>query len=225
MATQRLPGPLTAETDSYNPCGDGVGTTVAHPGPIGLSDESTELHSGKTVVRVTKDWTDPPAVDFTYEPEITASTLKAVLIELKKLPSWGKGGGSVKGTGENGDVQANSPDRKRYTIALVGKFITQLPKWMNYGDATTAQKQSWDNMMAELMKHEAEHVRIAHKFANKLVRDLTGIDVMKAAQTVADSQTATKTAQDDFDSPKKTDHGQKAWGKFKKVFLDTSVDP
>lgn len=225
MATKRTPGPLTSEPDSHDQATFRSGSASAMSGPVGLYDDSTELNSGKRVTRVTKDWTDPPAVNRTDSTKITATTLKAVLVELNKLPLWGTGGGNITGTGEDGEIMALPIGNDRYSIELVGKFFTTLPKWMNYGSATEAQKKSWDNMIHTLKEHEDEHVRIAHTSANKLVRELTGIDVMNAAQKVADNKAETKAAQVDFDSEEKTDHGRKAWGRFKVVFLDTSVDP
>ena len=78
-------------------------------------------------------------------------------------------------------------------------------------------------MIANLKIHEEEHVAIAYRGAEKLVKDLTGLDVDLAAQKVADNQTDGQNKQDDFDT--KTDHGNQAHGKFPKVVLDTSADP
>jgi predicted secreted Zn-dependent protease len=80
-------------------------------------------------------------------------------------------------------------------------------------------------MIAKLRKHENEHVQIAYRNAQKLVKKLTNLPVEQAGQAVADSQQAGQDAQDDFDSAGKTDHGNNAFGGFPKVELDTSADP
>jgi predicted secreted Zn-dependent protease len=100
-----------------------------------------------------------------------------------------------------------------------------LPDWSGYSSATPAQKQSWDNMITALRQHEQEHVNIAYRNAQKLVKTLTNLPVDQAAQKVADSQQAGQDAQDDFDSTSKTDHGKNQWGAFPKVELDVSADP
>jgi hypothetical protein len=193
--------------------------------PIGAnSDGATEQGTSKKIVKVTKDWSDPPTVTPQFTPEISGKTLKAVLAELEKLEEWGTGGGNVGGTRKDGQIEAKpSDDGKGYTVALKGKFFITLPKWTEYSTATDAQKKSWDAMIANLKTHEEEHVAIAYRGAEKLVKDLTGLDVDLAAQKVADNETETQDKQDDFDT--KTDHGNTAYGKFPKVVLDTSADP
>jgi hypothetical protein len=121
--------------------------------------------------------------------EVSGATLKAVLVELQKLPEWGTGGGNLGGTGEGGEITASTTNGKSYTIEIHGEFFMTLPKWTEYDAATPAQKASWDTMLAALRKHEEEHVAIAHRNANALVKALKGSDVMLAAQKVADSQT------------------------------------
>jgi hypothetical protein len=193
--------------------------------PIGAdSGEAIEMSGGKKIVKVTKDWSDPPAVTPKFTPEISGKTLKAVLAKLEKLDEWGTGGGNLDGTGKDGQIEAKpSDDGKGYTIALKGKFFLTLPKWTEYSTATDAQKKSWDAMIANLKIHEEEHVAIAYRGAEKLIKDLTGLDVSLAAQKVADAQTDGQNKQDDFDT--KTDHGKQVHGKFPKVVLDTSADP
>ena len=195
--------------------------------PVGVDDdEPIELGTTRKVSKVTKDWADPPSVTPTLTPEVSGSTLAAVLVELQKLPEWGTGGGDVSGTGANGEIQAEpSDDGKSYTIALKGKFFLTLVKWKEYDTRSVGQKKAWDDMIALLKAHEQEHVAIAHRGANKLVQTLTGLDVTLAAQKVADSATATQKQQDDFDSTAQTDHGKNDFGNFKKVVLDTSADP
>ncbi len=80
-------------------------------------------------------------------------------------------------------------------------------------------------MFANLKKHEEEHVAIAYRGANKLLKTLTGLDVMLAPQKIADANANIQTDQDDFDSEAKTGHGKNDFQGFKKVFLDTTADP
>jgi len=80
-------------------------------------------------------------------------------------------------------------------------------------------------MIGKLRKHEQEHVNIAYRNAQKLVKTLTNLAVEQAGQKIADSQQAGQDAQDDFDSAAKTDHGNNDFGGFPKVELDTSADP
>ena len=227
MAGERTQGPLQRDPFAADPSPIAATRGLATAGPAGLdTDDAVELDTAKKISKVTKDWTDPPAVSTTFTPEISGKTLKDVLAELQKLPEWGTGGGDVSGTGTNGEIQAEpSDDGKSYTVALKGKFFITLPKWKEYGQATDAQKKAWDDMIADLKKHEEEHAAIAYRGANKLVKALTGLPATLAAQKVADASAATQSDQDDFDSTAKTDHGKKDFGNFKKVVLDTSADP
>jgi hypothetical protein len=201
--------------------------TFGSAAPVGVEDEEPiELGTAKKISKVTKDWSDPPTVTPTLTPEVSGSSLAAVLVELQKLSEWGTGGGNLKGTGENDTLKAEpSDDGKSYTIALKGDFFMTLVKWKEYDTMTAAQKKAWDDMIVLLTAHEKEHVAIAYRGAEKLIKTLTGLDVTLAAQKVADSQTATQADQDDFDSTAKTDHGKNDFGAFKKVVLDTSADP
>jgi predicted secreted Zn-dependent protease len=234
MAGVRIPVPLGLDLGAANTAALTTPRSSATPGPAGLdpADDAEELGTDKKIVKVTKDWTDPPTVPPTFY-EVSGKTLKDVLTELQKRPDdWGEGGGFVTGTG---DPKANPPkeeiwleptdDGKGYTVALKGKFVLQLPKWKEYDKATAAQKKAWDDMLANLKKHEEEHVAISYRDAEKLVKALSGLPAKLAAQKVADSNTAIQTDQDDFDSAAKTDHGRKDFGTFKKVELDTSADP
>ncbi|MCC6126115.1 MAG: DUF922 domain-containing protein [Pirellulales bacterium] len=195
--------------------------------PIGVDmEEPVELGATKKISKVTKDWADPPVVTPTLTPEVSGSSLKAVLVELQKLTEWGSGGGKLKGTGPNGEMQAEpSEDGKSYTVAIKGEFILTLVKWKEYGTMTAPQKKAWDDMIALLTAHEREHVAIAYRNAEKLIKTLKGLDVMLAPQKVADANTAGQADQDDFDSAAKTDHGKNDYLTFKKVVLDTSADP
>ena len=201
--------------------------TFGNASPTGVdTEEPIELGTNKKISKVTKDWSDPPSVTPTLTPEVSGSSLKAVLVELQKLTEWGSGGGTIEGTGTNNQLQAEpSDDGKSYTVALHGNFILTLVKWKEYDTMTTEQKKAWDDMIVLLTKHEREHVAIAYRGAQKLIKTLTGLDVTLATQKVADSNTATQADQDDFDSTAKTDHGANDFGTFKKVFLDTTADP
>ena len=234
MAGARAPFPLGLDLGAANASALTTPRSSATPGPVGLdpADDAEELGTDKKIVKVTKDWTDPPTVPPTFY-EVSGKTLKDVLTELQKRPDdWGEGGGEITGAG---DPKANPPteeiwleptgDGKGYTVALKGKFKLELPKWKEYDKATAAQKKAWDDMIANLKKHEEEHVAITYRNAEKLVKGLTGLPAKLAAQKVADSKTATQADQDDFDSPAKTDHCRKDFGNFKKVELDTSADP
>lgn len=226
MAGSKTAGPIGRDPfPSDDPRATGLGG-FSSPTPIGVEpSEAIGLASGKIVKKVTKDWSDPPVVTPTFTPEISGKTLKEVLVELQKLTEWGTGGGNLKGMGVDGEITAETEDGKNYTIALKGEFFMTLPKWTGYDAATPAQKAAWDEMFANLKKHEEEHVAIAYRGAEKLRKDLKGLDVMLAAQKVADSQVAGQNAQDDFDSAAKTDHGKNDFGNFKKVNLDTTADP
>lgn len=224
MAGQRIPGPLGRDPfadASSSPTNSGFADAT----PIGVDPwEPSELNTTKKISKVTKDWSDPPSVTPTFTPEVSGDSLKAVLAELQKLSEWGTGGGNLKGSGTNGEITAEpSDDGKGYTVKLMGEFFMTLPKWKEYNKATDPQKKAWDAMIETLKKHEEEHVAIAYRGAQKLVRELTGLVAMLAPQKVADSQTAVQANQDAFDS--KTDHGNTDSGSFKKVVLDTSADP
>jgi len=226
-----------AGEQSASPLGRNPFATAARPGPISGSfgsagptgvdtDEPIELGTNKKISKVTKDWSDPPSVTPTLTPEVSGDSLKAVLVELKKLTEWGTGGGTLEGTGKNGELFAEpSADGKSYTLALHGNFILTLVKWKEYDTMTDPQKKAWDDMIALLTKHEREHVAISYRGAQKLIKTLTGIDVTLAKQKVADANTDIQADQDDFDSAAKTDHGKNDYLTFPKVVLDTSADP
>ncbi len=227
MAGARTAGPLGRDPfPSDDPSTAGLGG-FASPAPIGTEPgEAIGLGGNKKISKVTKDWSDPPAVTPAFTPEISGKTLKEVRIELERLTEWGTGGGNVKGTGVGGEIFAEpSEDDKSYTVALKGEFVMTLPKWLEYDSATAAQKAAWDDMFANLRKHEEEHVAIAHRGANNLVKTLKGLDITLAPQKVADANRDIQKDQDDFDSESKTGHGKNDFGNFKKVNLDTSADP
>jgi len=195
-----------------------VGLGEATPdGPEAMSDQ-------RKVTRVSKDWGDPPTPTVTNTPKVGGTTLKEALAELQQLTEWGTGGGNLSAK-DGGEIQLSTTDGKSYAAEIHGDFFITLPEWSGYAKATKAQQQAWDAMIAKLRKHEQEHVNIAYRGAQKLVRTLTNLPVDQAAQKIADSGQATQDAQDDFDSSAKTDHGKNDFGGFPKVELDTSADP
>ncbi len=214
------PGPVGLDPDA-----GGGGVKPADAQPIaGLGDEAQPLADQRKITRVTRDWGDPPTPTVTNTPDIGGATLKEALAELQKLSEWGTGGGNL--TGPNGaEITLSTTDGKSYSVDLHGDFFITLPKWTGYEKATVAQKQAWDTMIGQLRKHEQEHVNIAYRGAQKLIRSLTNLPVDQATQKLGDGTQATQDAQDDFDSVSKTDHGRNAWGAFPKVELDTSADP
>ena len=224
MGGARIPGPLN---DSSVAADDSMITSrsVASAGPVGSNaSDPIELSAQPKISKVNKDWTDPPAVTSTFTPTVSGATLQAVLIELKKLSEWGTGGGNLSGGGVGGEISAEpTEDGKSYTMDIKGQFFMTLVQWKEYPQATKEQQASWDAMLANLKKHEGEHVAISHRAANALVKSLVGTPVLLAAQKIADSGTNTQTAQDDFDA--RTAHGDTAIPNFPRVFLDTTVDP
>jgi hypothetical protein len=225
MAGNRTANPLGG--DPFAAAQSNPMARFATANPVGVdAEEPIELDTRKKISKVKKSWTDPPAVTPTLAPEVSGSSLKEVLVELQKLTEWGSGGGTIKGTGKNGEIRAEpSDDGKSYTVELIGDFIFTLVKWKEYDKMLDEQKKAWDDMIALLTAHEKEHVAISHRGANKLVKTLTNLDVTRAPQKVADANTDIQADQDDFDSTTKTDHGRNDWSTFKKVVLDTSADP
>jgi hypothetical protein len=227
MAGEHGPGPLGRNPFATAAPSSPTTGSFGSAAPVGVdTDEPSELAATKKISKVTKDWSDPPAVTPTLTPEVSGKSLAAVLVELQKLTEWGTGGGTLEGTGTNGEIQAEpSDDGKSYTVALKGKFILTLVKWKEYDTMLPAQKKAWDDMIALLTAHEREHVAISYRGVQKLIKTLTNLDVTLAPQKVADANTAIQADQDDFDSAAKTDHGKNDFGTFKKVVLDTSADP
>ncbi len=221
MGGGRVPGPLgrdSSDTPDLAPGSSRAGFSA--PGPLGSGEDPIPL-SGKTIVKVTKNWTDPPTLTPGRTPTVSGKTLKAVLVELKKLAEWGSGGGVID------DIQANSPDSAptQFTVNLTATFTMTLVDWADYRDASTEQKAAWDAMIVKLKKHEQEHVRISHSRFNKLVSDLRGKPVETASSLVVSAKSDEAQAQIDFDSTAQTDHGANAFGSFPIVELDTSSDP
>jgi len=201
------------------------GVNPADTPPVtGLPDEPEQLSTGRKITKVTRDWGDPPTPTVTNSPTIGGTTLKEALAELSRLAEWGTGGGNLSGPG-GGEITLTTQDGKSYTAEIHGEFFMTLPEWSGYAKATLAQQQAWDTMVGKLRKHENEHVQIAYRNAQKLVKTLTNLKVEDAAQKIADSQQAGQDAQDDFDSSAKTDHGRNDFNTFPKVELDTSADP
>src|SRR5437588_620318 len=96
----RTQGPVGLDSSDLDALAKGTAVNSAIPGPIGI-DGADELSGNKKITKVTKDWTDPPAVKTTFT-EVSGKTLKEVLTALQKLPEWGTGGGNVTGTGTDG---------------------------------------------------------------------------------------------------------------------------
>jgi hypothetical protein len=220
MGYSSAPGTLGRDPDES----DGAIKPADTPPVTGLPDDVEALSGGRKVTKVTRDWTDPPTPTVTMTPTIGGTTLKEALAELQRLSEWGTGGGNLSAPG-GGEIQLTTQDGKNYTAEIHGEFFMTLPAWSGYEKATAAQKAAWDDMVAKLRKHENEHVQIAYRNAQKLVRKLTNLPVEQAGQAVADAAQAGQDAQDDFDSGAKTDHGNNAFGGFPKVELDTSADP
>jgi hypothetical protein len=227
MAGEQSANPLGRDPFAARARSNPMTGSFGSAAPVGIDEEEPiELGTNKKISKVTKDWGDPPSVTPTLTPEVSGSSLKAVLVELQKLSEWGTGGGTLEGTGTGGQLQADpSADGKSYTVALKGKFVLTLVKWKEYATMTPAQKKAWDDMIALLTAHEREHVAISYRGAEKLIKTLKGLDVTLAPQKVADANTDIQADQDDFDSAAKTDHGKKDWTTFKQVVLDTSADP
>ena len=214
------PGPIGLDLDAS---GSGVKPLDAQP-VIGLGDEPEALANQPKIIRVTRDWGDPPTPSVTFTPTIGGTSLKEALSELEKLTEWGSGGGKLSGPG--GQIYlAPTADANKYIAEITGTLTITLPGWSGYEKATDAQKQAWDAMIAKLRKHEQEHVDIAYRNAQTLIRTLTNLPVDKAQAKISESFQAEKDAQEDFDSDPKTAHGAKVFGTFPKVELDTSADP
>jgi hypothetical protein len=204
-----------------------VSGSFGRANPVGIdADEPLELDTKTRITKVTKDWSDPPSVTLDFTPNLSASSLKAVLVQLQQYQQyvssngeWGRGGADILATPKY------SKDGRTCTVELTGKFYVDLPKWTEYDTMTAPQKKAWDDMIALLTKHEREHAAIAYRGANELMRKLTNLDTALYDQTLANNQKKTQDNQDDFDSAAKTDHGRKDWGAFKTVELDTSADP
>lgn len=223
MAYALPPGAMGLDPDAS----DG-GVKPIDAGPVvGLGDGAggaEPMSDTRKITRVSKDWGDPPTPTLTNTPKIGGATLKEALAELEKLSEWGTGGGNLSAP-DGGAITLTTTDGKNYAAEIHGDFFMTLPEWTGYAKATKQQQQAWDTMIAKLRKHENEHVQIAYRNAQKLVRTLTNLPVDQAAQKIADAQQAGQDAQDDFDSAAKTDHGKNDFGGFPKVELDTSADP
>lgn len=218
MGFGTAPGTLGRSPDDGS---SGV-TVLDTPAVVGVEDAEPLANQPK-ITKVTRDWGDPPTPTVTFTPEIGGTTLKEALAELERMSEWGTGGGNLKGTGADDQVELTTTDGKNYTVVLKGEFFVTLPKWKGYDKATPAQKQSWDAMIANLRKHEEEHVAIQYRGWQKLIQTLTNLPVTQATAKMQESQEKTQAAQDAFDE--KTEHGGKATPGFPKVELDVSADP
>ena len=219
MADSRAPGPVGLDPDA----GDAsIDPAQGHP-IVGFGDEAQALDSTPKIVRVTRNWGDPPTPRVSASPKIGGKTLKEALAELQRMSEWGTGGGNL--TGPDGEIKLVPDDKGRYSVELQADFFITLPEWSGYKDATPGQKQAWDNMISALRKHEQEHVNIAYRGAEKMRRTLTNLPVDQASQKMQEVTDATQAQQDDFDSSSKTDHGNNQFGAFPRVELDVSADP
>ena len=224
MGGWRTPGAVGLDPDAGDTGIDEIHQPILGIGE-GAQNGAEALDNQKKIKTVTRDWGDPPRPRVSTSPTVGGTTLAEALKELQKLPEWGTGGGNLSGTGKDGVIALSSTDGKNFTCEIKGDFFMTLPGWSGYQNATPAQKQAWDDMIAQLRKHEEEHVAIAYRGAQKLVRTLTNLPVDQAMQKIQENGQATQDAQDDFDSEGKTDHGRKDWGGFPKVELDVSADP
>ena len=220
MAYAVPPGPVGLDPDASG----GVKAVDVQP-ILGLGEGGAEaLANQPKIIRVTRDWADPPTPAVSLTPTIGGTSLKEALSELKQLDEWGTGGGKI--SGPTGQIRLEpTKDGNNYLVELTGAFTITLPAWSGYEKATAAQKQAWDAMITKLRKHEQEHVNIAYRNAQKLVRTLTNLPADQAQGKITESFQAEADAQADFDSDAKTAHGANDFGGFPKVELDTSADP
>ena len=219
MADSRAPGPVGLDPDVVD--GTKLAPLDSHP-IVGIGDGAQALDSTPKIIRVTRNWTDPPSVRVGKTPKIGGATLKDALAELERLDEWGTGGGDL--TGPEGEIKLQPVDGG-YAVDILGDFFMTLPEWEGYDKATPGQKEAWDAMIAKLRKHEQQHVTIAYNGAQKMIRTLTRLPVDQAAQKMQEVTDDTQSKQNEFDSAAKTNHGANAWGGFPKVELDTSADP
>ena len=107
-------------------------------------------------------------------------------------------------------------------IGTVNPGVTKLiemPTWRGYTGASKCMKESWDDMYANLLFHENEHVKIADRYTAKMVSELKAIppqndtDAVDAAANTKLTKLYTdhQAAQDKFDSD--TDRGRNAGDK------------
>ena len=221
MGGSRTPGAVGLDPDP-------VDTEEIHQPILGIGEGAQNgaeaLDNSRKITRVTRNWGDPPTPRVSTTPDIGGKTLKEALTELERLSEWGTGGGNLSGA-DGGEITLTTTDGKNYSCDIKGDFFITLPGWSGYASATPGQKQAWDNMISALRQHEAEHVAIAYRNAQKLIKTLTNLSVDLAGQKIQEAAQAGQDAQDDFDSAGKTDHGRKAHGGFPKVELDTTADP
>jgi hypothetical protein len=221
MGYATAPGPVGLDPDA-----SGGGVNPVDTQPIhGLSEGAPEpLANQPKIIKVTRDWGDPPTPSVTLEPTIGGTSLKEALSQLQNMKEWGEGGGIL--SGPSGQIKIE-PDNGRKELCGGSHRdvhhqdggLVRLRK----GDGCA--KASLDAMIAKLRKHEQEHVNIAYKNAQKLIRTLTNLPGDQAQAKITESFQAEADAQVDFDSDAKTAHGAKAFGTFPVVELDTSADP
>jgi hypothetical protein len=194
-----------------DPSGTQGGAVV--PGPIGL-DGAIPMGGQRIVAKVVKDW-DPPKPRTTPEIVVGGKTLADAGRELDKLSEWGEGGGMLR---TDSIPAGNSTD---LTVKAHANLVHRLPRWTGYGAASTAAKAEWDRMVAKLKAHEDRHMEIAIEEADRLARDLVGVEIGDIADMVTEANRRMAKRQQELDTD--TQNGSKPGVAFGDVTLDISI--
>ena len=182
--------------------------------PVTGLDAPIPLTTDRMITAVTKDW-DPPQPRGTPEIVVRGRTLAEVADALNRLNEWGDGGGILRTDRVPVGTSAS------VTVSAHANLVLRVPRWANYGTASTAAKAEWDRMVGLLRVHEQRHLDIAIEEANNLARDLVGQEIGQIAPMVTEANRRMNRRQIEMDND--SDHGARTGVPYGDVILDTSI--
>ena len=218
--SDRIPGLTGLDVESSDGRMEVVtqpGAGFALPSPIG-SFPAVPMDGGATVARiitnVTRDWS-PPTPRATPEIVVHGRSLTEVFDALNRLREWGEGGGMLR---TDAVPSGTSPT---VTVVAHANLVLRIPRWAEYGSASTAARAEWDQMVAKLRIHEERHMAIAVEEADNLAAALMGREISEIPTLVTDANRTLRQRQDQMDAD--TNHGANPGVAYGDVILDTSI--
>lgn len=220
MADDRKPGPLGFTPASANSTGfdsggpNTGGFTTA--GPLGFDVEADPL-ADRIVSRVDRDWVPTPKPK--NDPiKVTAADLAELADALGRLPEAGEGGGRLRADPVAVGTSAEA------SVKLHGNLVNRAVEWIGYSGASPAAQAHWDQVLANLKRHEQRHMEIAIEEGDALATLLVGHKIgtkPSIEDKVSDANDRMAARQRELDDD--SDHGKKKGHPFGDCNIDKSI--
>ncbi|MGB7989629.1 MAG: DUF922 domain-containing protein [Candidatus Methylophosphatis roskildensis] len=220
MADDRKPGPLGFTPASANSSGFDSGGPVTggftSAGPLGFDVEADPL-ADRLITRVDRDWVPTPKPK--NDPiKVTAANLADLAKALSQLPEAGEGGGRLRADAVAAGTSAEA------SVSLHGNLINRVVEWIGYSSASPAAQAHWDQVLANLKRHEQRHMEIAIEEGDALATLLVGHKVGSTPSvtdkvSTANDKMAARQKELDDDS----DHGKRKGHPYGDCNIDTTI--